>query len=190
MAAPLVAWHYTTAMGFVGIINAGYIDVSTYDIGSKETPVVWFSSNQRMETTIREIALQRKDGSVLRPRNIQEYRVMGSGLYRIGAPIQSLVRYVDTLKKAKIGLVRRKQLERCAKQVGGNPSEWFSLPHPFPLAQAVLIEQFNGTHWVTFEMIDVQHKLHKEEQDTIPLFESLLASGRSDPRPSKAEGLV
>ena len=95
------AWHYTTAIGFVPLIADKKINLSTNDIGKDELPVVWFSVNQLMEMTIKEIAWGRQDGTCIRPRNAAEFRILGLGLYRIGLPTSSLIRYADLARGAK-----------------------------------------------------------------------------------------
>jgi hypothetical protein len=183
---PPIAWHYTTALGFLGIVGAGRINVSTVDIGANEIPVVWFSSNPVIEMTMREVALQRADGSFVRGRNAAEYRLLGCGLYRVGAPKDSLLRYVDVLKKAKIGLAKRRALEKTARQVGATPYEWFSTLEPFSLSQAVSIERFNGTSWVPFDTQDAANKVLKEQKEIMPLLEAFIKTGSLDTEASKA----
>ncbi len=173
----------------MGIIHSGRINVSSNEIGTNEVPVVWFSSNQNLEMTFREVAMQREDGSFLRARNVAEHRMLGRGLYRIGAPIASLTRYVETLQRAKIGFGRRRKLEKAAAQVGATPYEWFSAFQPFPLTSAVSIENFNGNKWVQFDLKDGAEKVLEELRDTVPLLKALLETVRSDPAPVGAERL-
>jgi hypothetical protein len=139
--------------------------------------------------TIREFAVQRQDGTLLRAKSAAEFRILGSGLYRLGAPLKSLTRYADTLKQAKIGLVRRKRLEQAAKSVAANPYEWFSCAEAFPMAKACAVERYDGNKWVAFNRENAGKQVLQEQQDTIPLVQALMATGRADAIPRKFEML-
>ncbi len=186
------AWHYTPAMGMAGIMDTGTIRPSTVDIGPAERPAAWFSLNQRIELTMTETAFETRDGRCIRPRNLEEYRILGFGLYRVGVCPSRLLRYVDLLKAAKIGLVRRKVLERIARNVGATPSEWMGHIGAVEIQPDMPIERFDGKAWVPSALKrGASLPLLMDEANLIkPLTEALLNNQkRSDKKPIKSDRL-
>lgn len=185
-----IVWHYCTALGFMGIADRWEVRLSTKDVPSNELPVAWFSSNQVLERTIFEMVWQRADGSVLRPKNAKDYRILGMGLYRVGVPTSQVIRYVDLLKKAKIGLVRRKVLERAAKDVAASPFEWYGSLTPVQITDDRLIQTFDGDEWVPLARECAKTYVLEEQQAVEPFLMAMLGSTRRDVIPSKAERLL
>lgn len=185
-----VVWHYSTALGFLALVKAGRVDVSTQDIRANEKPVAWFSANPVMEYTIREVAIERGNGTFLRSKTAADYRIMGMGLYRVAVAADSMLRYVDLLKAAKIGITRRRQLESAARRVGANPFEWYGQLQPLPLDQALGLEIFDGTRWNPLQPEGAAARVLAEQQALTEELKALIASGRSDRAPGISERLV
>ncbi len=182
-----IVWHYTNALGFMGISDRWEVRVSTTDVPDSEIPVAWFSSNQMIEKTIVETAWSRSDGSMIRPKNAKEYRILGMGLYRVGVPMAQTTRYADLLKKAKIGLVRRKTLEKTAKTVGATPFEWYGVLSSVTIDDDACIQTFDGEKWIMLPRASAKEFILQEQKATEPLLLSMLNGRRSDPLPSKSE---
>lgn len=176
-------------MGFLGLLESGRIKPSTYDVPTNEKPVVWFSANPVMEFTIREFAFERADGTYLRSKTAAEYRIMGMGLFRVAVSATQVLRYVDLLKAAKIGLTRRRQLETIARKVGANPFEWYGRVEPLILDDALGMEIYDGARWLHLPKEGASARALKEQEVTMGELKTLLESGRRDQAPSKAERL-
>lgn len=185
-----LAWHYTTAMGFEGIIKTWVVKVSTKDVAKGETPVAWFSVNPMLENTIMEMAFERPDRTVVRPRNAVEYRILGFGLYRVGVSAAELLTYPQLLKQAKIGFLRRKSLEKAAKQVGASPFEWRGSLSPVAIDGAAIIERFDGVRWIPLDRNQAEQVFVSEMEAMTPLVKQILASSRRDPLPVSADRLI
>lgn len=189
-SAPDVVWHYTTAMPFLAVLKAGRVEVSKQDIGPREKPVAWFSANPTMEYTIQETAVERADGTFVRPKTPADYRILGMGLYRIAAPAERMLRYADLLRQANIGLTRRRMLERTAKIVGANPYEWYGQLQPFQLDDSLGLEIYDGTAWRSLPREGAAARVLEEQRATSPLFQELIASKRSDKAPSASRRIL
>lgn len=176
MTAQALAWHYTTAMGFLGIVHKRAIRVSTHDVPEKELPVAWFSRNPMLERTMAEMRWKKEDGTLVAARNIRELRLLCQGLYRIGVPSDALLSYPALLKQAKIGLIRRKKLESIAKQVGALPFEWMGSLTPVVLTDDPPMQSFDGTRWVDLARQGCEDYVLAEQQRLAPEFELLMSS--------------
>ena len=187
-----MAWHYTNSVGIGGILSSGTIRPSVVDLGPHEKPIVWFSTNQSIELTMMELAFQAEDGRYIRPKTLHEYRVLGFGIYRIGAPVAQLLRYVDLLSAAKIGLTRRRKLESVARQVGATPYEWMGQLQPLQVTEATPIEQFDGNSWRTADISagDWLPVVMDEMEKMKPLAVAMIHDRkRSDPRPTATKNI-
>lgn len=185
-----IVWHYATALGFMGLAETWEVRPSVKDVPPSELPVAWFSSNPMLERTILEMVWKRTDGSVLRPKNADEYRILGMGLYRVGTRSDQLLRYIDLLKKAKIGFGRRRILERAAKDVGASPFEWYGSLSSVPILDDALIQTFNGKQWVVLPRHSAKAYILAEQEVVTPLLMAMIGSSREDRPPSKMERLV
>lgn len=187
---PSTVWHYSTAIGFLSLLKSGKVDVSTKDLGPGERPVAWFSSNPIMEFTIREMAIERGDGTFLRSKTPADYRIMGMGLYRVAAHADAMLRWVDLVKAAKIGMTRRRKLETTARKVCANPFEWFGRFEPLVLDDAIGLEVFDGAVWRPLAKDGAAARVLEEQRATGEALKHLIASKRSDRAPSQSERLL
>lgn len=56
-----IAWHYTTGVNFIKIVESGFLLPTDACINLGELPVLWFSLNQHWEPTSRK-AMITEDG--------------------------------------------------------------------------------------------------------------------------------
>jgi hypothetical protein len=132
MSEEPIHWHYTpgvvaamTGKGIKGILDSRVIRPSTVEIGRKEQPVVWFSSNPVFEATALEIAARTAAGTTFRADNIEDQAIQAAGLYRFGLPESRLRRYLQAAQDMGIAPIRRKRLARTAKRFRSSVEQWW-----------------------------------------------------------------
>ncbi|MCU1325133.1 MAG: hypothetical protein JWN34_503 [Bryobacterales bacterium] len=78
----MIAWHYTTGIGFIGIVEDGYIRPATRHVPRGERPVVWFSINQFWEYTANK-GWPDKNGNAI-TLTMEQTAERCAGLFRFG----------------------------------------------------------------------------------------------------------
>jgi hypothetical protein len=171
------AWHYTTAQGLAGILGSKSIQASTTDVPEDEMPMVWFSAAP-FEPTMRETALEISNGKRLRPKTVQDYRLFGMGLYRLGLPTTRLMRYTTQAKTVGIGFTRRRKLEQIAQKYGSLPHLWYFTPAQVLLSDVDLdFSYHDGKAWVQAGLADASTIFREQMAALEPAFR-LMASGK------------
>ena len=86
--------------------------------------------------------------------------------------------------------MRRKSLEKAAKQVGASPFEWRGSLSPVAIDGAAIIERFDGVRWIPLDRNQAEQVFVSEMEAMTPLVKQILASSRRDPLPVSADRLI
>lgn len=145
-------WHYTVYQWLVKIIESREIKKAPSYVDG-EIPVVWFSTNQIWEETVRKkVRPMGKGKHILLSRN---------GLFKVGYPPVRIEIDPNEVKihswkhhKKHSGIPKKIAvlLEKQAIEWGANPNEWWVSKKPVQLEQCLApIEIWNGETWLDIE---------------------------------------
>jgi hypothetical protein len=143
---PMLAWHYTLGVHLLRILENGYIlPNDTPETPAVESPIVWFSLNQRHDpSAIKTI----KVNGVAQPATLEAMRQWGNGVYRLGISPRAL-RGGEALRfQARINKARWAALVKQAKDCGANAAEWYGSVDPVAAADCVIEVLKEDQQWV------------------------------------------
>ncbi len=178
-----IYWHYTPGivaamrgMGIKEILESGVIHPSTVDVGRKEMPVVWFTTEQLFEPTAAEITIQTAGRHWFCATNIDDQAIQAGGLYRFGLPGLELKPYLQSTREICISPDRRKRLARIARRFGSRVQDWSIHLDPISLNDRDLSFGFwlDG-HWHSVPMSDAQAAFVRCTEAFLPLYEKRLS---------------
>jgi hypothetical protein len=144
----MIAWHYTTGIGFTGIVADGYIRPATSLVPPGERPVVWFSTNQFWEYTANKgwwDEIDGKSGTL----TMQQTAERCGGLFRFGV-LHEDAPYDWRQIRQLSGMSTRMAngLHKVATAAGASPREWRGSFEPVAREKWVAVETMKDGAWV------------------------------------------
>jgi len=139
-------YHYTVGLKLPSIFAEGYLRLAPRKPRYPERGVVWLSTNPDYELSALKVGMT-PDG-VMTVLTLEQMGAACRGLYRfvvepaaVAEPLYSW----DILKsRARIKDKVRTTMLRTAKECGANPSEWFGVMAPLPVAGLALEVREDG----------------------------------------------
>jgi hypothetical protein len=139
-----LVYHYTSWSELVAIVESGYLLPSNAG-APDETPLLWFSANQRWEPTATK-TVRADSGLIQRLTFRQQLRTIGCIRFSISADDSRLRCWKDACAFVGIRRDDRRSLERVGKKLGAVPSHWFAMPDRAPMNE-LLLELFLDDVW-------------------------------------------
>jgi hypothetical protein len=145
-SSPVLAWHYTLGLHLLRILESGHLmPMDTPDTPASESPVLWFSLNQRYEPSA---AKSLEVNGARQAPTLPLMRQFGNGVYRLGVSPRTLLSGAPLRRQAGIQKERWQALSQHAKQCGANTSEWYGTVHPVSCGDCVIERLDEHQQWV------------------------------------------
>jgi len=146
MSAPHTnAWHVTTAEKFKLISADGHLRPTGLGIESPELPVLWFSLNQYVDRSARTVI---SHGNVFRILSVQDTRILGQGLVRLGIDAHKLLRGNALRKRAQITWPRWFEIRKAGIKRQADPALWAGSLVAIPIADMTIDVMNDGHVWI------------------------------------------
>jgi hypothetical protein len=144
----MIAWHYTTGIGFIGIFEDGYIRPATGGVPRGERPAVWFSTNQYWEYTANKGWSNKIDGTRV-TLTMQQTAERCGGLFRFGV-IPKDAPYDWRQMRLLSGMSTKvaNALHKAGTAVGASPRQWRGSFEPVRREKWVAMETMKDGVWV------------------------------------------
>jgi hypothetical protein len=131
-----MAWHYTTGLHFMRIVESGILDPRR-SVAVYERPILWFSVQPYWEPTACKSAVRQGELVTL---SMRETFDAGRGLTRFGVPKRRLVAWPKIGRQAGLRDADVAALERTGIQQGSDPTDWLGTLKPIRLRECRQIE--------------------------------------------------
>jgi hypothetical protein len=140
-------WHYTIGNSLRRILGDKAIKPSAAYVSKEAKPVVWFSRNQVWDSGATK-GLVTEEGGV-QPLTMEELRVHGGGLYRIGVARETAPHNFDEfVRLSGISRAMASELRHIAKNKGASLKEWFASFDPVEQSKWLTLETWENHQWV------------------------------------------
>lgn len=149
-AVQALAWHYTTADRARQIIDSGFIRPATAGVPAHESPVVWFSLNQRYEPTAAKLFTPTAGG---KPRiaSMAQMVALCGGLARFGVPAAQLLTPKELRLQANIQRDMWRLLVAAGRRQGADAELWRGALAPVPAANCIVQVADARLQWTAAE---------------------------------------
>lgn len=122
MKTNVLAWHYTTGMHFLRIVESGVLYPATVGMTPPEKPILWFSLNQQFEPTARKCTFE---NGAMRTLSVQETFERGGGLVRFGISPHHLLSGEKLRHRAHVDRKLWAGLRLAGIKQQADPDLWF-----------------------------------------------------------------
>jgi len=139
------AWHITSGEIYEVIAADGHLRPTDLGIQSPELPVLWFSLDQYVDRSARKVIAH---GDVFRILSVQDTRVLGGGLIRLGIDARQLLHGSALRKGAKISWPRWFAIRKAGIKRQADPDFWLGTVNSIPIAEMTIDVMNNGGVWV------------------------------------------
>jgi hypothetical protein len=140
-------WHYTTAQRLEAIARDGVLRQAVAGVSGRERPAVWFTTSAEWEPTANKI--RRLADGTLHALSTEETAFHGGGLVRFEVATDvAPVTWVEHRRKGGIAKRMADALEKAARRVGSNSSDWRLSYTPVPRQNWLSVELFWSGAWV------------------------------------------
>ena len=145
-------YHYSALVTLPQIDASGYLRPSNAGGAADETPLLWFSKNQRWEPTATKLVMTSSGPVKLTlAEQLEQF-----GCIRFGLPFDDprMMDWRKACKVASISTAERKSLETVGKQDGALPSDWFAVKEIIYLNE-VSFEVYHQNKWILTDPVSL-----------------------------------
>lgn len=144
----MIAWHYTTGQKYKLIKQSGILLPSYIGLLPQEQPILWFSTHQRYEPSAMK-PIGDSNGNFIRMPTLDEMRVMGGGLYRLGYPIRQLKSGENLRRAAKLSSFWWRRIAKSGTKLKANPTDWWGHAGSLFLSEITVVETMDvSKRWI------------------------------------------
>lgn len=133
--SPEYVWHYTPVTYLEDIQAHGALKPSNAG-APNETPLLWFSTNQRIEATALK-AVRNDAGGVKVLTFAEQLEFCGCARFGLSKDDPRLMTWRNACDFVGMSFTTRRKMERVGTQRGGNPLHWLAVASEVPLSDMV-----------------------------------------------------
>lgn len=156
-----VVWHYTYSHNIDAILDSRQLvppclsglamaydntPLANHPQTKADAKMLLFSENAVWEPASYRGIVQ--DGRVVDLHNREDYARVGLGIFRIGVNAGVLTPYAMLTRRAGVSNKMDRSLRQTARDIGGDPNQWWGTLKPVPVKQWVAFEVLVGDDWV------------------------------------------
>ena len=135
-------WHYTTGDCLALIRSDGFIKPATAHVPEHEKPILWLSTRKGWAPTATKGILDSATGKIT-TATLRQLHDMAGGLFGLRVEGVEVHSWPELAELAGIASGMRTGLERSARAVNDDPTEWVGTFQQIPLSSVVAIAQID-----------------------------------------------